>query len=210
VSSLYTNIPTELGIKWTRLFLSGRLPPDLINLVISALTLVLNNNYFSFNDSLYLQHIGTAMGTPAAVVYANIFMYILENPVLKTYSSSILYYCRYLDDIFAILSGSPTDKSTTDFIGSLSRRHPSIKLEVTLSSSSVNFLDLRIFKGPRFATTGILDTSVHQKQLNSYLYIPFASFHPTHCKGGFIVTELKRYIRCCSNRTDFISIKHIL
>lgn len=208
VSSLYTNIPTDTGIKFTRMFLNEFVPPSstkekFIETVIAALTLILNNNYFSFNDSLYLQKIGTAMGTPAAVVYANIFMFILERPVLAQYSSSVLFYLRYLDDIFAILSDRPQQ-----FITALSRRHPKIKLETTLSTSSVNFLDLHIFKGPRFARSGILDTSVHQKQLNAYLYLPYSSFHPPHSKGGLIVTELMRYVRNCSDIADYIDIKH--
>lgn len=208
VSSLYTNIPTHTGIAFTRKFLNDTVEDSLtkqefINTVIQALTVVLTNNYFSFNDSLYLQKIGTAMGTPAAVVYANIFMYILEKQVLGQFSSSVLFYRRYLDDIFAILSDRPQQ-----FIDALSRRHPSIKLETTMSSSSVNFLDLHIFKGPRFAQTGILDTSVHQKQLNSYLYLPYSSFHPPHSKGGLIVTELMRYVRNCSSFSDYIDIKH--
>jgi hypothetical protein len=208
VISLYTNIPTPTGIAFVKRFLKERttLNQELQTLIIEVLKIVLTNNYFSFNNHFFLQLVGTAMGTPAAVVYANIFMFAVEETVLLQHSASILFYTRFLDDIFCIIT---TDADADAFINALQLRHPKIKMEVTKSTHSVNFLDLHIFKGPRFAATGILDTAVHQKQLNAYLYIPYRSFHPLRSKGGFIVTELMRYVRNCSSRSDYLTIKHM-
>ncbi|MDR3548550.1 MAG: reverse transcriptase domain-containing protein [Candidatus Pacebacteria bacterium] len=206
VASLYTNIPTDEGIRLLRDFLTEfGMPSDLLNLVISVLRIVLTNNYFHFGGEFFLQLTGTAMGTPVAVVFANIFMFMIERTVLKDHASSVLFYVRFLDDILALLKkqGQPA------FVEALSNRHPNIKLDVKLSSTSVDFLDLRIHKGPRFAATGIIDFSVHQKQLNAYLYLPFFSFHAPRSKGGFMVTELMRYVRNSSSRKDYIAIKRL-
>jgi hypothetical protein len=77
------------------------------------------------------------------------------------------------------------------------------------SESEAAFLDLRIHKGDRFAASGVFDLSVHQKKMNLYLYIPYNSFHTDAMKRGFIQTELMRYIRNCSDRTEYARIKNL-
>ena len=80
VTSLYTNIPHENGIKACEEVLEARPvkdPPTQI--LIKRLTLVLKCNNFEFSGRHYLQIQGTAMGTKMAPSYANIFMGRLEN-----------------------------------------------------------------------------------------------------------------------------------
>lgn len=205
VSSLYTEIPTKTGIAFVRRFLAEQtnfIPTQMAEIMIQVLILILENNYLQFNGKFYHQINGTAMGTPAAVTFANIFMYLLERTILQRHSVSVLYYKRYLDDIIAIVTGDPSS-----FIKGLCGMHPNIKLDIKISQSSADFLDLHIYKGHNFKSQQILDTSVHQKQLNAYLYVPYQSFHRQQTKGGFIVTELKRYIRNTSSFKDYLSIK---
>ena len=79
VTSLYTNIPHEDGIKACEEVWEARAfkdPPTQI--LINLLTLVLKCNNFEFNGKHYLQIQGTAMGTKKAPSYANIFMGRLE------------------------------------------------------------------------------------------------------------------------------------
>ena len=70
------------------------------------LILVLNN--FIFNNEFFLQIKGTAMGTRAAPNYANIFMGAFERKYIynSKYYTHIWFYCRYIDDIFLIWTGS--------------------------------------------------------------------------------------------------------
>ena len=51
--------------------------------IIEVLTHILKNNSFSFNKEHYLQIHGTAIGSPMAPTYANIFMAMLEQKLLK-------------------------------------------------------------------------------------------------------------------------------
>ena len=75
VSALYTNIPQDEGIKCAQEALEKRndksVPTDFI---IRLLELVLKLNIFEFDNELFLQLIGTAMGTRPAPAYANLFM----------------------------------------------------------------------------------------------------------------------------------------
>jgi hypothetical protein len=72
-------------------------------------------------------------------------------------------------------------------------------------------MDIKIFKGIQFSSSGLLDTDIFAKPMNQFLYLPFTSFHPRHNKKAFIIGELSRYIRICSsfelylkNRNQFI------
>jgi hypothetical protein len=72
------------------------------------------NNYISFIGKYYLQLCGTAMGTPLAVVFANIYVYMLENEMfhytdkpehknLLTCNcpiNKIYFLVRFIDDTF--------------------------------------------------------------------------------------------------------------
>lgn len=207
VASLYTNIPTYTGVAFVRKFATEfcKLATPMVNLLCDAFTLVLNNNYFQAVGTTFLQKTGTAMGTPAAVVFANIFMFVLENKTVSKYANNILYYKRFLDDILLIVRKETADHT----MHSLSNMHPAIKLEFKRSQTHADFLDIHMFKGTQFNETGILSTSVHQKLLNAYLYIPFCSFHSPKAKGAFIITELMRYVRLCSNRQDYVKIKQL-
>ena len=87
VSSLYTNIPHLEGREAVTKNLSlNQDPPPLQPqpVVIGELIdIVLQNNVFEFNDKLYLQKQGTAMGTKMAPSYANLFMGKMEKQLQK-------------------------------------------------------------------------------------------------------------------------------
>ena len=75
MTGIYTNIPQDEGIEAVREALLERNHPDIpTDFLIRLLEIILKYNIFEFNDELFLQIIGTAMGTRPAVSYANIFM----------------------------------------------------------------------------------------------------------------------------------------
>ena len=50
----------------------------------------------------WLQIKGTAMGIPLAPTYANLFFVAHENRIPPKYSTNLIIYKRYIDDIFGI------------------------------------------------------------------------------------------------------------
>ena len=58
------------------------------------------------NNKFYKQNDGVAMGPPLGPALANIFMCSFENKWLKDYPHSVkpVFYRRYVDDIFVLLS----------------------------------------------------------------------------------------------------------
>ncbi len=209
ISSLFTKIPTEHGIAaiiW--LLEKAKISEAIIDIITDFLRMVLENNFFYYKGTLYLQVNGTAMGTPVAPVYANIFVGWLEIAlVIKLKEEKILlYYKRYIDDTLFVFSHQ--DSQTINRITlKFNQLNANIVFNFELSSTNVTFLDLHIFKGKRFAAQGIFDIRTHKKQMNLHLYVPFTSFQPIHQKLGLIKTELVRYIRNSSCREDYIQTK---
>jgi hypothetical protein len=218
VISLYPSIPIEDGVARVCNFLSTNpLFEDLrregapVALIKEALLLILKHNYVEFNDCFFLQTGGTAMGTPAAVTFASLFMESLEDSFFASAVLMPLYYKRFIDDILFLWQHSLADLLI--FIQGLQSMHPKIKFEVVIDSTSVDFLDLCIFKSQQLFHTvngGLLSTKLFQKPMNKYLYLPYSSFHSTACKRGFITGLLKTFIRCCSFKEDFYIFRRLL
>ena len=225
VVSLYTNIPHDGAITAVMFWLSAlrkrsaagrpvdvwwweRLSskvtfPQVSGFLRDLVQFIIGNNYFTTGeDVFYHQRIGFAMGTPCAVVVANMFMAWVESQKYRIpaniKSGRLLMWARFIDDIFAVWCG--TQQELADFCAWLGRAYPKIALTFEVSSSAVDFLDLHVHKGPRFRASGLLDLAVHRKRLNRYLYLPWQSGHPRSQKRAFVKGELIRFAR---NSSDF-------
>lgn len=211
IASLYTNIDTKLGLTLVQQFLElNNVSTPRIALIMDLLIFVMHNSYLTSSGSIYHQIDGTAMGTSCAVPYANIVVYMLERNTLmqamqQGQKSQVIVYKRFLDDIWAMVK---TDHVPA-FISQLQSLHPKLRFECVTQRTHAVFLDLLIFKGHRFYSTGVFDLNVHQKSMNLYLYIPYHSFHPDAMKKSFIQTELMRYIRNTSDIKEYIKMKEL-
>ena len=139
VSALYTNINREDGVEAVKKILETRsdktIPSDFI---VKLLDLVLKYNIFEFSDKLYIQRIGTAMGTRCAPNVADIFMSFIDTEIIRRSEKfgELLFYRRYLDDILMIFRGS--NSNLHSFISDINNIHSSINftLEHTRKPSS--------------------------------------------------------------------------
>ena len=113
IKSLYTNISHDLGLK-TLAFCIEKLKDKIPILkgfskqfIIEGMALILENNYFYINNLFIHQVKGTAMGTHAAVVFANLTVAFLEVKIFirlpEIFSRDVVEffiknYFRFLDD----------------------------------------------------------------------------------------------------------------
>ena len=148
---------------------------------------------------------GVAMGTPLAPTLANIFMTNLEEHFLQTQQHQPLVYKRYIDDIFIIWTHG-TEKFNS-FIQEYNQFHPTIKFEHTISDTSIDYLDLTIYKNTKFTTTGKLDIKTHIKATNTFQYIHHTSHHPPTTKQSVLKSELQRYKSQCTLQRDYELLK---
>lgn len=113
--SMYTNIDMELGLSAFRDFQqtnSNKIPADLpVDLFLQILEIALQDKIFKFADT-WLQLSGTAMGTPIACACATItFGHYKKTNRLTEFGSILLFYRRYINDIFG--TGIPSEETKT-------------------------------------------------------------------------------------------------
>lgn len=203
VTALYTNIPHDEGIEsaLTHLYPEEEEMPFPKEFTESLLRIILQQNAFEFNSKMYSQIKGTAMGTKMAPAYANLFLDSLERNFLQQQDPAPVLWKRYIDDILVIWNA--TKEELEKFLLDLNNLHPTIKFTSDISSEQITFLDLEIYKGERFTTSGKLDSRPHFKPTNKFQYLSFNSAHPKSVHKGLVKGEFTRMLRNCSDKDTF-------
>ena len=198
VDALYPSMDINTGLTLIKDFIEELdwENPQKREFLLKAMEFVLTKGFITFQDQIYQQTNGAAMGSPMIPPYANIFMYQLEKQTVHKFTNSgmLLLYKRFIDDVFILTK----DSNITELQNELNNLHPSINLSWSSSAKHCNFLDIVVS-----IKNNKLSTSVYQKQLNTYAYLPFHSYHTTAQKRGFIKGEAIRYARICTNESDF-------
>ncbi len=142
----------------------------------------MKNNIFSFQDTYWQQLSGTAMGTPVACAYATVtYGHYKNSEILPTFSSNLLYYRRYIDDVFGIWIPSSTGNNLETWEAFKKKLNNWRALEWVIEepSKKTNFLDLTL----QISNSKII-TKNYLKDMNVYL---------PSCLKGLITVELCRY-----------------
>ena len=174
VQGLYTNIQPNKGLEALRKMYDEydvSMPFEEIN---RLLELSLLHNDFLFNDQWFLQTSGTAMGKKYAASFANICMANLEDEVLCKAKSKPLVMFRFIDDIYFVWNHSRDE--LTEFINLFNSHDKSIKIDCNINETSVDFLDVTIFKGSEFSNHNILDTKVYFKETDTHEFLHKKSY----------------------------------
>ena len=204
VVGLYLHIPHNEGVDATVQCLYSLVeeePPFPPEVCRALFGIVLERNFFEFNGRMYHQVQGTAMGTRVAPTYANLFMAALEKSILSPTHPDLLLWRRFIDDIFLLWRG--TEEALLSFLTHLNSIHPTIQFTFTTSPTSVDFMDLTLYKGPRFAAEKKLDVKPYFKHTNRFQYLHYNSSHPRSLFRGLAKGEFVRMLRHSSSEKSF-------
>ena len=207
VESLYPSIPQSscLNTIYDQMYKYRHLLLLDPNFLIQLLHKNINYNYFQYGTLTFQQIKGTAMGAAFSPTIANIYMSVTLQKFLKARQQKPLLLKRYIDDIIIIWTHSK--ESLEEFLFALNHFHPSLRYTFSFSEEATDFLDLTIYKGPRFSDTSILDTKTYQKERNLYQYLHFNSDHPRNSHKSIITGECVRYVRTNTTRENFDCMK---
>ena len=111
VDSLFTNIPLEEAINICDNLLYNN--EDVIQSINKSefknlMSLATQESHFIFNDVLYKQKDGVAMGSPLGPTMANVFLSFYEIKWLEQCPKEFkpVFYRRYVDDIFVLFESA--------------------------------------------------------------------------------------------------------
>ena len=205
ITSLYTNIPQAHAIEIIHQELLKTQTQAFAKALSDLLRFVLEHNFFSFNNTIYRQRFGIAMGTRAAPAIANLFVGHLETILLRTAEPNTRPFSwnRFIDDVICLFSCPPP--LIIKFIKFANSIHPTIKFTYTMSKHSVSFLDTRLI-----LKNGTLHTTLHVKATDSHAFLHFSSCHPRHCINAIPYGQAIRIIRICSsNQTKLEHLRNL-
>ena len=187
VTSLYSNIPHDLGKDAIKFWLETY-PNDLhqsfnCQFVIESIDLILNNNTFQFDNTHFIQVLGTAMGTKMAPMYATLTLGYLEKTLYRAVDNAFdqidldtfeILWKRYLDDCIIFWDESWGDINELHNI--LQNLHPNIKFTMECSKNELPFLDILLkIEGNKIIT------DIYRKPTDTQQYLHFRSQHPKAC-----------------------------
>ncbi len=205
VINLYGSTPHDLGKEAITYWLNKH--PNSVNsrfsqdFIIKGISLILENNVFTFGDQYYVQTKGTAMGTKVGPIYASLVMGYLETKLYAKINqekgSEVATkieqnWKRFLDDCFIIWDD---DDGNIDYLTrTLNELHPDIQFTVNISKQEIPFLDVLVIKNG-----SVIHTDVYSKPTDTKNYLLFSSCHPRHVKSGIPKTLATRLITIVSN-----------
>ena len=191
-SALFTNVPLVETINYVCDYiyiyiyiyrLDVGIPTDRLKELITPCTM---NIQFQFNNELYKQIDGVAMGSPLGPLLADVFMAKLEKNLLNDQITQFDVYLRYIDDIFIVC-----DKclQSEDIVVLFNSAHNGISFTHEIEENDqFPFLDVLLIG----RNDGSLQRTVYRKPTWVGQYTHFNSFVPLRYK--------RNLVRCLSSR----------
>ncbi|MGL5708699.1 MAG: reverse transcriptase domain-containing protein [Aeromonas sp.] len=205
VSSLFTQVPLNETIDYLCTYIEEKervigLPTNTLKRLLFLCT---SNIQFMFNNDIYRQKDGVAMGSPLAPLLADIFMSKLENQHLKSIIAPMVVYKRYVDDIFCITT---QNCDLENMLQLFNQAHPNITFTMEIETdATLSFLDVCLQR----RTDNSLKRSIHRKSTWSGQYLHFRSFVPLTQKENLFTCLLNRARRICSQDTFQAEVEHL-
>jgi hypothetical protein len=139
----------------------------------------------------FRQKHGLPMGWAASPDLANIYGAFFEEPVVPLIRE-ILFYGRFIDDIFAIVL-APSKEAALTIARQISIQ--GVEIEWDTPRDNVDFLDLHLW----LHDSGVVRHKPYTKKLSHQERIPWASYHPIDVKRGTFIGEMSRAATLCSH-----------
>jgi len=148
ISNMYSNIPTgELIAILSDSCITNNVDDMTKKEIMKITQTIISQNYFQFQDTIYLQKEGLAMGASTSSILSEIYLQHMENTTVPELLEKhiIKGYFRYVDDILLVYTDNTTNihKALDEF------NNPTPKLKFTLEeeqNNQINFLDITIKK----------------------------------------------------------------
>ncbi|XP_068735283.1 uncharacterized protein [Montipora capricornis] len=193
VVSLFTAIPVDKACDYisNKLLKDNSLPSRTSldsNEIISLLKFILSNNYFIYDDKIYKQIHGCAMGSPVSAVVANLCMEAIEEMAINTSEVQPKVWKRYVDDSFCIIKRD----AVNSFHTTLNSIDPHISFTIEEESDQqIGFLDTLVSRKDNTITIDVY----RKKGTHTDRYLDFSPHHDKRHKISTAETLLHREIK---------------
>lgn len=179
INNMYTNIPIKntIDIIQKTLLIKNE-NKNFIKELTCVINTILSQNYFKYNNNIYQQNDGLAMGAPTSAIISEIFLQDLDKKIVDIIKENDPFgsYYRYVDDTLYISQNK--GQNIHKIIRNINKLHDNIKFKIEEEfENKLNFLDLTIVNNHNS-----FNYSIFRKITQSSLVIPFDSIHPPQHK----------------------------
>ena len=146
VKSLFPYVPIDFTINviLKRIYNENKIHTNIKRLEMKEVLLLCTKNvHFTFNNDVYQQCDGVAMGSPLGLVIAGIFMVVLERTLLPRLREHMIPWKRYVDVTIAAIKLTSIDH----VLMILNTCHKNIKFMYELEiNKKISFLDVLLIR----------------------------------------------------------------
>lgn len=192
--SLFTNVKKDavlnsISTHWAEISNHTSLSLDEFKEIVSF---IFDNSYFSYQNVIYQQISGSAMGSPSSCVFANLVMFDILKEFEEQIGIDIHFLYLYVDDVIACVPSNMVDKCLNT-LNSIS-----VDVQFTCENeidSKIPFLDLLLI---RENDTLLID--YYRKPTSSNRILNFRSHHPMKQKISIVKQNLHKIRNLCSKQ----------
>lgn len=192
-------------IRWKNWKKSEEKPPNLRKMVVHALAITLrytlSNHVCQFNDHLFKQLKGGAIGVGIAGDVA-ILMMVWWDKQLKSKCPNVQMYARYVDDIDVVVETDDDDETAMKRIQTVANEiHPSIRVTIDYPSKHPDG-KLPVLDTKQWIEGGNLLHTYYSKPMSNKYVVMASSALPPRSKQNILIADLLRIMRCVSPLCD--------
>ena len=193
INNMYSNVPIEemitiLGKLCEINSIEDKTKQDILKIT----QVIVEQNYFRFQDMIYVQNEGLMIGAPAFSIFSEIYLQNLENTKITKLllKHEVEGYFIYINDILILYKEDQTNiHNVLDYFNSVT---PNMKFTLEKEENNkINFLDITIAKGH-----DSLLFEIYRKPTTTDVIIPNDSCHPSEHKTaaiGYSYNRMKSY-----------------
>ncbi|CAF1601783.1 unnamed protein product, partial [Didymodactylos carnosus] len=163
----------------------------------SLLEIATKDSHFIFNDKIYCQLQGIAMGSPLGPLFADVYINYLETKLKRRLvTNGVLYWKRFVDDSFVIVK---KDADINKLLKILNSFDPAVQFTVEIENNgTIPFLDILISRNNNSTGSRTFTTTIYRKPTFTGLLLKWTSYVPMSYKISAISSMAYRAIRICS------------
>ena len=176
IKDMYVNLPIEGILQTTNFWLNrnSNNSKQVKQQTLSIILTLIKQNYFQYSGEIYQPNKGIAMGSAISSTTAEIYIQYFESLHVKHWleSSEILFYKRYVDDIFIVYDTSKTNAQ--NIFNEINKIDPDLQFKITNETDNViTYMDLSISRN-----NNKLELGIYRKPIETGTVIHFNSIHP--------------------------------
>jgi hypothetical protein len=182
INNMYSNVPTkEVMATINKLCELNDVEEKAKQDIMKITQVIVEQNYFSFQNKIYVQNEGLAMGAPTSSILSEVYLQHIEH----TKSAELLLrhkvegYFRYVDDILIMYKEDRTN--TRDILNDFNTITPNMKFTLEEEENKINYLDITITR-----KHDSLSFEIYRKPTTTDVIIPNDSCHPSEHKTAAI------------------------